>query len=259
MKPFKTLATGIIAIALTAASSLPAFADTASEIFVEKNANNVLATLNQPTLSDEERTQKFNKYMFEFSDIRRIARFVLGRHGRGLNKDEFSTYFDAFNSYALAVYEAQLDQFRGEEIEVVGSVDLRDDGSDSIVQTQLKSGRTGELMDVEWRVRKKRGTDLYRVLDVALNLDGSQIWLAREQQAQFVSVLDRANGDIDVLVTRINEMTEKLMEEKKSAKQPEAVIDNAAAENTQEAIEEVTTIATESQDNTVAPETTDAL
>ena len=201
----------VVSTALLAGMTGAAFADTRSEAFVEENANAVLETLNQPTLSSEERTEKFNDYMNTFADVQKIARFVLGSYGRGLSEDEFDRYFSAFHTYSMAVYEVQLDQFRGEDIEVVGSVDLRDDGSDSVVQTTVHA--EGEDFTIEWRVRKQRDTEFYKVLDVALNLDGSQIWLAQEQRAQFVSLLDRSNGDIDTLITRINEMTTKLRTE----------------------------------------------
>ena len=46
----------------------------------------------------------------------------------------------------------------------------------------------------------------YRVRDVGIDLGGSVLWLAQEQQAQFESYLDRNNGDVDKLIGRINVM-----------------------------------------------------
>ncbi len=60
-------------------------------------------------------------------------------------------------------------------------------------------------MDVRWRVLNRNGE--YQVVDVALNIDGNLLWLAIEQRAQFLSLLDRTNGSADALVAKIEEMT----------------------------------------------------
>jgi phospholipid transport system substrate-binding protein len=187
-------------------------ADEQSEAYVEKNANHVLATLNQPDLTGEERTAQFNKFMNTFANMDKVARFAVGRYGRQFTKEEFAAYSNAFIEYALAVYEVQLDQFRGEDIEVVGSVDLRP--GDSVVKTRILAPEAGKKYNVEWRVRQEKNSEEFKVLDVALNIDGSQIWLAQEQQAQFVAILDRSNGDVNALLDRISQMTEKLKKEK---------------------------------------------
>ncbi|ACT58071.1 MlaC/ttg2D family ABC transporter substrate-binding protein [Hirschia baltica] len=193
-----------------------AWADANSEAFVEENANAVLHTLNQPELTEADRTAQFNLYMNTFADMDKVARFAVGRYGRQFSDAEFKAYSDAFITYALAVYEVQLDRFRGEEIEVVGSVDLRP--GDSVVKTRILATNDNKKFNVEWRVLKDKDSANYQVLDVALNIEGSQIWLAQEQRAQFVSLLDRSNGNAEVLIERINSMTEKLKNEKELAK-----------------------------------------
>lgn len=191
------------------------WADPKSEAYVEKNANIVLHTLNKPDLTDKDRTEQFNEYMNTFANMDKVARFAVGRYGRQFSEEEFQAYSDAFITYALAVYEVQLDRFRGEEIEVVGSVDLRP--GDSVVKTRILAPSSGKKFNVEWRVRQDKNSDEFKVLDVALNIEGSQIWLAQEQQAQFVSLLDRSNGNAKILIERINAMTEKLRKEKELA------------------------------------------
>ncbi len=193
-------------------SAFSAYADEKSERYVETNANVVLQTLNQPKLSDSERTSQFNEFMHTFADMEKVARFAVGRYGRQFSAEDFERYSDVFVDYALAVYEAQLDQFRGEEIDVFDSVDLRP--GDSVVKSKIKSADSGRDLVVEWRVRQEGASEEFKVLDVALNIEGSQIWLAQEQQAQFVALLDRSNGDVDVLIERINQMTNKLRADK---------------------------------------------
>ena len=88
---------------------------------------------------------------------------------------------------------------------VKNSVDRSE--TDSIVNTVIKR-QDGKDMDVRWRVQGKDGD--YQVIVAALNLDGNLIWLAIEQRAQFIALLDRSNGSADALIKKIDSMTAEL-------------------------------------------------
>lgn len=200
-----------ILAATLSVSALPAFADAKTEAYVKKNANEVLSTLNNPALSAKERTAKFSEYMDQFADFDAISNFVIGKYSRRFSKDELTRYRTAFRNYAMAVYENELDAYRGEAVTVRNSVDRSP--TDSIVNTVIKR-QDGRDMDVRWRVQGKEGD--YQVVDVALNLDGNLIWLAIEQRAQFIALLDQNNGSADVLINKINSMTADIKTRKRS-------------------------------------------
>ena len=187
------------------AGSLPAFADARTEAYVQKNAGEVLQSLNNPKLSAADRTATFSKYMDTFTDLDAVSNFVIGKYARRFTEAETTKYRKAFRNYALAVYEFQLDAYRGESVVVKNSVDRSE--TDSIVNTVIKR-QDGKDMDVRWRVQGKEGN--YQVIDVALNLDGNLIWLAIEQRAQFIALLDRSNGSADTLIKKIDSMTADL-------------------------------------------------
>ena len=188
-----------------------AFADAKTEAYVQKNASEVLAALNDPSLSANERTAKFNAYMDQFTDMVAVSNFAIGKYARRFTPEELERYRSAFRTYALAVYEHELDAYRGEAVVVKDSVDRSE--TDSIVNTVIKRN-DGKDMDVRWRVLTREGE--YQVVDVALNLDGNLIWLAIEQRAQFLALLDRSNGSADVLIDKINSMTSDLEARKRS-------------------------------------------
>jgi phospholipid transport system substrate-binding protein len=191
-----------------------AFADRKSESFVEANANTVLKSLNDASISSSDRSARFGTYMTQFAHLPSIARRVLGVHGRSLSEADFQRYYVAFQRYAIAVYEVQLDQFRGEAIRVTGSTDI--DARRSQVRTLIKSTQSGKDVEVVWDVLAAQDGATYRVRDVGLNLDGSLLWLAQDQQSQFEAFLDRNNGDVNKLITKINQMTQD-MEARKRA------------------------------------------
>ncbi|MCZ4296530.1 MlaC/ttg2D family ABC transporter substrate-binding protein [Henriciella marina] len=194
-----------VAALVMAAATSPVFADAKTESFVEENANEVLEALNDPSLSREERTELFSGYMEEFADFNAVSRFVIGRYANRFTPQELSRFQSAFRNYALAVYENELDAYRGEQVFVDRSIDRTP--SDSIVDTRIPRA-DGQEMNVRWRVLKRNGE--YQVVDVALNVNGNLIWLAIEQQAQFLSLLDRTNGSADALIRKIEQMTREV-------------------------------------------------
>jgi phospholipid transport system substrate-binding protein len=200
---FRTL---ILSAAMLAVSAAPAFADAKTEEYVRTNANEVLASLNAPGLSAAERREQFQSYMDEFTNLDAVAKFVIGKYSKRFTEDEMDLYLSTFRSYALVVYEFYFNEYRGQDVKVVGSTDRN--ARDSIVDTEIVRA-DGQELEVRWRVLNRGGK--YQVVDVALNAEGNLIWLAIEQQAQFLSILDQNNGSVDALIAKINSMTDDLV------------------------------------------------
>lgn len=202
MTPFKAaISAGLMMLVAT-----PALADEKTEAYVQENANNVLASLNAPDVTPEERREQFQLYMEEFSNLDAVAKFVIGKYARQFSEDELERYIQTFRTYALAVYEFYFNEYKGQAVQVTGSVDRN--ARDSIVDTQILRA-DGETLTVRWRVLLRGGE--YQVVDIALNADGNLIWLAIEQQAQFLSILDQNQGSPDALIAKIEDMTADLV------------------------------------------------
>ena len=196
----------ILSAAMLALSAFPAFADTQTEEYVRTNANDVLASLNEPGLNGDQRRAKFQTYMDEFTNLDAVAKFVIGKYSKRFTPEEMDAYLATFRAYALAVYEFYFHEYRGRDVKVTGSTDRN--ARDSIVDTEIVRA-DGQELEVRWRVLNRGGE--YQVVDVALNADGNLIWLAIEQQAQFLSILDQNNGSVDALISKIESMTDDLI------------------------------------------------
>jgi len=201
------IAQGLIGLVVAALVALPALAATDKEAFVRENGQQVLEALNDESLDAEARTAQFGTYMEEFTDIDAVSNFVIGKYARRFSDSELANYREAFKRYALAVYEVELDRYRGEEINVTGSTERNE--RDAIVETVIRRS-DGQELEVLWRVMNRGG--------VALNIEGNLIWLAIEQRAQLLAVLDRNNGRAEAVVEKLNQMTEKLEAEKRAAR-----------------------------------------
>ena len=199
----------ILAATMLAVSALPAFADAKTEEYVRTNANDVLASLNAPGLTASERRAQFQTYMDEFANLDAVAKFVIGKYAKRFSDEEMEAYLATFREYALAVYEFYFNEYRGRDVKVIGSTDRN--ARDSIVDTEIVRA-DGQELEVRWRVLNRGGQ--YQVVDVALNAEGNVIWLAIEQQAQFLSILDQNNGSVDALIETIDGMKQELLAER---------------------------------------------
>ena len=212
MKLFSIIATAFV----LAVSAPSAFADKRAEAFVQANANSALSALNDKSLTPDQREAKFSQYMNQFANMQAIAKRVIGVKARSLSEADFNRYYKIFETYALEVYQVHFDQFRGESLRVTGS---KDDGAQrSTVESVIKSTQTGKDAKVYWDVLLSNDGKTYRVRDVGIELGGSILWLAQEQQAQFVSFLDRNNGDINKLIGRINVLLADMEARKKDGR-----------------------------------------
>ena len=196
----------ILSCAMLAAAALPSFAQTESEEYVRQNANDVLASLNAPGLTPDERREQFQTYMDEFTNLDAVAKFVIGKYSKRFTPEEMDLYLTSFRAYALAVYEYYFNEFRGRDVKVTGSTERT--SRDSIVDTDIVRA-DGQELEVRWRVLNRGGK--LQVVDVALEDGGNVIWLAIEQRAQFLSILDQNSGSVDALVTKIDSMTDELV------------------------------------------------
>lgn len=198
---------GMLSVGLFAAApNAYAARNTAAEEYVQANASDALATLGNRSMSSTQRRQTFNTLMAQFSDMPRIANFVLGRYSAQLRTDQAlrTEWTRAFQDYSIAVYEDRLSRFSGSAIRVTGSTERRA-GEDVIVISEIAPRDGGRAMRVQWRLLRSGAA--WKVVDVSLVLDGNEIWLAQQQQREFLAQLDRSNGDIRALMTDIREST----------------------------------------------------
>lgn len=196
----------ILSAAMLAISAAPAFADADSEAYVQSNADDVLASLNAPELTPAERRTRFQTYMDKFTNIDVVAKFVIGSYAKKFSDEEMEAYLASFRAYALAVYEDYFNEFGGQTITVLGSNDRS--ARESVVATEILRD-DGDKLEVSWHVLKRRGE--YHVVDVHLKLGGQTFKLGVEQRAQFKSILDQNYGSADVLIAKIDSMTDELI------------------------------------------------
>ena len=120
---------------------------------------------------------------------------VLGRYARTASAAQRAQFQQVFREYASNLYEARLGDYGGERVQVTGSV-VRN-ANDVVVNTLISGGQLRQPETVRWRLA--RSGRAWKVQDVEVR----GIWLAVVQQQDYVSTLDAAGGDLNILIDQL--------------------------------------------------------
>jgi len=208
LRSLPALAAGLAAGVAIAVSGLspPALAqggarDLVAEQYVQVQAQRVLQVLSDNSLGSEEKIRTFRGVVDQIADVPRITRFVLGKYARTATPAERERFDPLFRTYAQDVYETRLNEYHGETIRVTGSV-VRNP-ADVIVNSTVAGGKLDKPEHVGWRVMNAGAG--WKIVDVEV----SGVWLAITQQQDFVSTIDNAHGDINVLIAQLQNDVKK--------------------------------------------------
>jgi phospholipid transport system substrate-binding protein len=175
--------------------------DASAEAFVETGAKKVISILADRSLGEAQKESAFRTAIDALADVPKITNFVLGKYARSITPAQRARFAPTFRTYAERVYRDHLNDYRGETVKVTGST-VRKPG-DVIVRTRIAGGQLQEPVDVSWRVLG--GGDAWKVVDVEFK----GVWLAIAQQQDFVSTVDNAHGDIDVLTAKLAQLAKQ--------------------------------------------------
>ncbi|MFN9542425.1 MAG: phospholipid-binding protein MlaC [Alphaproteobacteria bacterium] len=153
--------------------------------------------------SDPGRKVKFRDFITQYADVRKTDRFTLGNYARTAAPADVDTFVEAFKDYAVAIYETQLDRYKGESLKVVGSVDNKP--GDYIVKTVVQGGSGSDAMRIDFRM--SGGNGAYKFYDISV--EGA--WLGISQQEQFKSFLEQNRGSVPALTADLKARTQRIL------------------------------------------------
>jgi phospholipid transport system substrate-binding protein len=183
----------------------PAYAqavrDAGAEQYVQAQAQRVVGVLNDARMDRAEKIKTFRGIIDQIADVPVITRFVLGKYARSITPGQMQTFSTVFRQYAQNVYETRLGEYHGETVKVTGSI-VRNPG-DVVVNTVISGGHVDRPLVVSWRVLGGGGA--WKVVDVQV----AGVWLAITQQQDFVSTIDNAGGNIDVLIGQLQRQVQQ--------------------------------------------------
>jgi phospholipid transport system substrate-binding protein len=172
-----------------------------AEVFTQRLIDEGVAILRNT--SDPMRRTRFRDFITQYADVRRTAQFTLGQYYRGASPAEFDEFVEAFKNYAIAIYESQLDKYKGESLKVVDSLDTKP--GETIVKTVVDNPNARDPLRIWFRLSGGNGS--YKFFDIAIE----SAWLGISQKEQFGSILGQNRGSVSALTHEVNARTQRIL------------------------------------------------
>ena len=155
------------------------------EEFVSNFADQAIEILSDEGISENDKTSRFTDVVMNAIDLNLISKFVLSKTWKNSTDEQKERYLIAFKDYFINSYANKLDQYSGEQVQIVGSEAA---GKYVIVESNIVREGTDTLkINLKWRLINRDGD--IKIID--LNIEGISLVIA--QREEFQSFL--ANND----------------------------------------------------------------
>lgn len=165
------------------------------DIFVQSTVNRAADTLGGG-LTKDQRMDELKKIALDTVDIRGIGFYSLGSHRKTANKEQIEEYEKAFTEYFLQSFSSRLAEYSNPIINVDSKKKINENYT--IVSSTLAATDKRPAVKINWRVyTKNKQEPLIRDLII------EGLSLARTQKEEFNSIILSADGDINVLISKL--------------------------------------------------------
>ena len=168
-----------------------------ADVFIQSVVNRAAKTLGG-NLTKEERIEKLKDIARETVDIDGIGRYTLGSYKNEISDSQMMEYKILFRKYFLKSFASRLAEYSNPEIEVVSKKKLNKNYT--MVSSVLISTNQRPEVKIDWRVSTKNPDNL-----LIMNLVIEGLSLARTQKAEFSSIIQGNDGNINALFTSLKE------------------------------------------------------
>ena len=125
-------------------------------------------------------------------DIKGIGKYTLGKHKKNISETQLQEYEKLFYQYFLKSFSSRLSEYSDPKIDVLSQKIINE--KYTMVSSILVGDEKRPEIKIDWRVYTKN-PDFPLIRD--LIIEG--LSLARTQREEFNSVIQSADGDINVL------------------------------------------------------------
>ena len=167
----------------------------AEKDFVTNFADSAIDILSDNEILEGEKNSRFTDLVMSAIDLNLISKFVLSKTWKNATDDQKERYIQAFKDYFINSYANKLDQYSGEQVEVV---DAEEAGKYVIVNSFIYREGTDTLkINLKWRLLNRDNE--IKIID--LNIEGISLIIA--QREEFQSFLANNEGDLEKLIEKI--------------------------------------------------------
>ena len=178
--------------------------------FVNTLVDDVIQNVLKTNETKEEKTKKFEDYIFKAIDSEAIARTVLAQYWRTATPKERDDFIEAFKNMAIKMTAERFSMYDGQEVKFFSERPAQ--GKNQVfVESSISS--KDKPIQVVWRIREKNGQ--YTILDIIV--EGVSMTLTYRNE--YTGYLQ--NHTIQELIAELNRQAENAAEifEKKQKEQ----------------------------------------
>ena len=169
------LCVGLLLVAAMGPARAQGAADGDPASFVAEVGQQVIAVLDTPDATEDQRDLAFRKVFDRSMDTDVMARRALGHHWRRASQSQRETYLRLFRDHVIRIYAAQLSSYAGENFSVLRKQAAQ--GSESVVLARI-TGKHGTPLDLSFRVRNTDGS--FHIVD--MNLSGVSLIVTKRSE-----------------------------------------------------------------------------
>ena len=169
----------------------------APDVFVQSTVNRASQALND-NITKEKKIEALKNIAKETVDINGIGLYTLGSYRKNISDKQKKEYSILFEQYFLKTFASRLAEYSNPEIEVKSKEILNKNYT--MVSSVLIATEQRPEVNINWRIYTKNPK---KPLIRDLTIEG--LSLARTQKAEFSSIIESNDGNIEVLFQNLRD------------------------------------------------------
>ncbi len=179
---------------------------TSAERFVDSVGLDILALVEDSSLSDAAYLSRVDKMFEDRLDIGVISQFLLGPYVRGLDSDIYVDFKEVVQDYITLVYGLRLyEYYNGERLEVSNVIEQ---GGTYLVHSYIVSEDGDDSLGLSWRLYSDKDGAI-RVIDMIFG----EISMVISQRDEFTSIIRNNGGDVRILIDELRKQAQRVSAE----------------------------------------------
>lgn len=176
------------------------------QAFAERIANQIMDEVVLSKNSLKQKQDAFRRVFVGATDMNTIARFTLGRYYRSATKEQREEYTKVFTDNVIYTWTERFSNYAGETIKFSG---VRQEKNDYYVTSTIDIPNTENDIEIIWRISDKK--DELKLVDLVVE----GVSMIMSYRNEYTSVLQKSDGDIQILINMLNTKNKDLKNPKK--------------------------------------------
>lgn len=178
-----------------------------AEQFAKNLADNIITNVVRPKISLQQKQKKFQSVFMSAINVKKNARFTLGRYAKKASDEQLQAYTDALADNIVYTWTTRFNEYAGDALnsEAISFASARkSENGDFYITSKIKLPNAESDVEMIWRISDKNGE--MKLAD--LIVEGVSMLMSYRNE--YTAVLQQNGGDIDALTQMLKKKNETL-------------------------------------------------